>query len=187
MRRSIIPMLVAASALSTPLAGQSAFALGVAATVGGSWQIESIDLGYVQGVHAGPLRYLSVGGRFGAFVNETAVFGGTQGFVAALVLQARTGLLRLADVGSETNPNAFGFDVTFEGVAYGAANTPANTVFRSAWGAFSVLPGVRFGNPESLRYGLVFGPTVLFGTTTEVRPFLALRFEVPMVHRRHHA
>ena len=182
MRRSIIPMLVVASALSTPLAAQSAFAVGVAATVGGGWQVEAVDLGYVRGVHAGPLRYMSVGGRFGAFVDENALIGGARGFLAALVLQARTGLFRLADVGNETNPSAFGFDVTFEAVGYGSANTPLSQ--GSAWGAFAVLPGVRFGDPESVRYGLVFGPTVFFGQVTDVRPFLALRFEVPMVHRK---
>ena len=94
-------MLMAGSALSTPLAAQSAIGFGVAATVGGSWQIEAVDLGYVQAVHAGPLRYVSVGGRFGAFVNEGAVFGGAQGFVAALVLQARTGLLQVLPLLSE--------------------------------------------------------------------------------------
>jgi hypothetical protein len=180
-------MLVAGSALSTPLAAQTAFAFGVAATVGGSWQIEAVDLGYVKDVHAGPLRDVSVGGRFGAFVNEGSIVGGGQGFVAALVLQARTGLMPLADVGSETNPNSFGLDVTFEAVGYGAVNAPANTPLSqlgSPWGAFSVLPGVRFGNPESIRSGLVVGPTVLFGHTTEVRAFAALRFEVPMVHRK---
>jgi hypothetical protein len=180
-------MLMAGAALSTPLAAQSAIGVGVAATVGGSWQIEAVDLGYVQAVHAGPLRYVSVGGRFGAFVNEGAVFGGAQGFVAALVLQARTGLLQVADVGNESNPSSFGVDVTFEAVGYGGTNAPANTPLSqlgSAWGAFSVLPGVRFGNPESVRSGLVIGPTVLLGHTTEVRPFIALRFELPMVHRK---
>ena len=171
--------------MSTPLAAQSAFAVGVAATVGGSWQIEAVDLGYVQAVHAGPLRWVSVGGRFGSFVDEGALIGGARGFLAALVLQARTALVRLADVGNETNPSSFGFDVSFEAVGYGAANTPLPQ-FGSAWGAFSVLPGVRFGDPQSIRYGLVFGPTVFFGQQTEVRPFLALRFELPMVHHKRH-
>jgi hypothetical protein len=180
-------MLVAGSALSTPLAAQSAVGFGIAATLGGGWQIEAGELGYVHAVHAGPLSYMSVGGRFGAFVNEGSIVGGAQGFVAALVLQARTGLIRLADVGSETNPSPFGFDLTFEAVGYGAVNEPTNTLFSqlgSAWGAFSVLPGVRFGTPESVRSGLLIGPTVLFGKTTEVRPFIALRFELPMVHRK---
>ena len=176
-------MLVAGSALSTPLGAQSAFAVGVAATVGGSWQVEAVELGYVQAVHAGPLRSLSVGGRFGAFVDEGAIVGGARGFVAAFVFQARTGLVGLADVGNESNPSPFGFDVTFEGVGYGAANTPLPQ-FGSAWGAFSVLPGLRFGDPHGVRYGLVFGPTVFVGQQTEVRAFLALRIELPMAHHK---
>src|ERR1700719_3517570 len=105
VRRSIISMLVAGSALSTPLAAQSAVGFGIAATLGGGWQIEAGELGYVQAVHAGPLRYASIGGRFGAFVNEGSIVGGAQGFVAGLVLQARTGTMRLADVGNESNPS----------------------------------------------------------------------------------
>jgi len=184
VRRSMIPMLVVASALSTPLAAQSAFALGVAATVGGSWQVEAVDLGYVKNVHAGLFRYLAIGTRIGSFVDENALIGGARGVTAALVLQGRTGLVKLADIGNESNPSSFGFDVTFEGVAYGSANSPLAGRFGSTWGAFSVLPGVRFGDAESIRYGLVFGPTVFFGKDTDVRPFLSLRFEVPMAHHK---
>jgi hypothetical protein len=178
-------MLVACSTLSTPLVAQSAFAIGVAATVGGGWQIEAVDLGYVQAVHAGPLRSASVGGRFGAFVDENALIGGARGVVAGLVLQTRTGLVQLADVGNESNPSAFGIDVSFEGILYGSANTPLSQ-FGSVWGALSVLPGVRFGDPRNLRAGLVFGPTMFFGKTTDFRPFLALRFELPMVRGKSH-
>lgn len=176
-------MLVVGSALSTPLAAQSAFAIGVAATVGGGWQVEAVDLGYVKNVHAGLFRYVAIGTRIGSFVDENALIGGARGVTAALVLQGRTGLAKLAEIGNESNPSSFGFDVTFEGVAYGSANSPLSQ-FGSTWGAFSVLPGVRFGDSESIRYGLVFGPTVFFGKSTDVRPFLSLRFEVPMVHRK---
>jgi len=170
---------VAGFALSTPLAAQSAFALGVAATVGGSWQIEAVDLGWVRSAHAGPFRSVSIGGRFGAFVDETALIGGARGFVAGLVLGGRTGMLQLADVGNETNPSSVGFDVSLEAVGYKAWNT-ALPQFGTAWGAVSLLPGLRFGNPQTLRAGLVFGPTLFFGHETDVRPLLALRFELPM-------
>ena len=183
MRRSMIPMLIVSCALSTPLAAQSAFALGVAATVGGSWQIEAVDLGMVRAAHAGPFRSVTIGGRFGAFVDETALIGGARGFVAGLVLGGRTGLLQLADVGNETNPSAVGFDVSLEAVGYKAWNT-ALPQFGSAWGAVSVLPGIRFGSPSTLRAGLVFGPTIFFGHETDVRPFLSLRFEIPMARHK---
>jgi hypothetical protein len=48
----------------------------------------------------------------------------------------------------------------------------------------SLLPGVRFGSSQTLRAGLVFGPTLFFGHETDVRPFLALRFELPLAHRK---
>lgn len=170
---------MAGFALSTPLAAQSAFAIGVAATVGGSWQIEAVDLGYVKAVRGGPFRSLTVGGRFGAFVDEGALVGGARGFVAGLVVQGRTGVLQLADIGNETNPSAVGFDISLEGAGYKAWNT-ALPQFGSAWGAVSLLPGIRFGNAQTLRAGLVFGPTLFFGHETDVRPFLGLRFELPM-------
>ena len=179
MRRSMVPILVAGFALSTPLAAQSAFAIGVAATVGGSWQIEAVDLGYVKAVRGGPFRSLTIGGRFGAFVDEGALVGGARGFVAGLVVQGRTGVLQLADIGNETNPSAVGFDVSIEAAGYKAWNT-ALPQFGTAWGAVSLLPGLRFGSAQTLRAGLVFGPTLFFGHETDVRPLLALRFELPM-------
>ena len=48
-------MLVLAGCLSTPLAAQSAWTLGLAATLGGGWQIEGADLGVVRRVRAGPI------------------------------------------------------------------------------------------------------------------------------------
>ena len=103
------------------------------------------------------------------------------------MLQARTAVFRLADVGNESNPSPFGLDLTIEAAGYGAANLPSDTTFSqlgSWWGAVSVLPGLRFGNPESVRSALLIGPTVLFGKATKVRPFVALRFELPMAHRK---
>jgi hypothetical protein len=171
-------MLVAGSILSTPLAAQSSFGIGVAATLGGSWQIEGGDVAWVGEIHAGPLRYVSVGGRVGVFVDESAITGGTRGVVGGLVLQTRTGLVNVADVGNESNPSALGFDVTFEGVGYTSANAPSQ--FGTAWGAVSVLPGLRIGTGGQIRYGVVFGPTLFIGKETEWRAFLALRFEVPV-------
>ena len=37
---------------------------------------------------------------------------------------------------------------------------------------------LRVGN-----FGLVFGPTAFFGTATLVRPFLGVRFDVPLARR----
>ena len=178
-------MLVVASALSTPLTAQGAWSVGFAATVGGGWQVEALDIVRMQRVHAGPFRWAAIGGRAGAFVDEGAIVGGSQGLLGGLVVQTRTGLMRIADVGNESNPSSFGLDLTFEAVGYAGKNTPL-TGIGSPWGGFSVLPGLRFGDPESFRFGLVIGPTLFVGQQTDVRAFLGLRFELPTVHRTSH-
>src|SRR5690349_12185915 len=88
VRRSIVTMLVALAALSTPLASQGGagagggggggggFPGGLAFTVGGGWQIEGFDAGYIRRVHAGPIAALSLTGRVGSFIDEGAVIGG---------------------------------------------------------------------------------------------------------------
>jgi hypothetical protein len=178
-------MLVVTSALSTPLAAQGSWSLGFAATVGGGWQVEGVDVAYMRVMHAGPLRWASLGGRFGAFVDQGAIVGGSRGLLGAVVLQTRTGLKRLADVGNESSPSSFGLDVTFEAAGYAGRNTPLTDI-GSPWGSFSVLPGLRFGDPETIRFGFVLGPTVFVGKQTDVRPFIGLRFEMPTAHRKRH-
>jgi hypothetical protein len=178
----MVAMLVTGSILSTPLAGQASFALGAAATLGGSWQIEGADVGWVREINTGPLRYASIGGRMGVFVDQNALTGGTRGLVGGLVLQTRTGLWNLADVGNESNPSILGLDVTFEGVAYGAFNTPLETM-GSAWGAFSVLPGLRIGAGQQLRYGAVFGPTVFLGRRQRFVRFSPSALKSPLATR----
>jgi hypothetical protein len=177
-------MLVAASALSTPLAAQGMWSLGFAGTLGGSWQVEAADFGFGHSIHAGPLRSLSLAARLGAFIDEGAIIGGTRGFIGGAVLAARTGLLRIGDVGNSTNPSAFGVDVTVEAVGYGAVHSPLP--LGSAWGAVSVLPGLRLGEGSGVHVSLLVGPTFFFGKSAEVRPFLGLRFELPMASRRAH-
>jgi hypothetical protein len=176
-------MLVATAALSTPLAAQSVM-LGFAGTLGNSWQVEALDVGYMRDIHAGPLRSAAIGTRLGAFIDEGAIVGGSRGVVAALWVSTRTGLMRIADVGNETNPAPFGIDLTIEGVAYSGSDSPLPQ--GSPWGAVSILPGVRMGEGPGLRYGLVLGPTVFFGPVTDVRAFVGLRFDLPVGHRRSH-
>ena len=184
MRRSIGPMLVAAATLSTRLAAQSSASLGFAGTVGGGWQIEAAEVGYLRGIHAGPLRSVMLGTRLGSFIDEGAIVGGTRGFVGGLVLSTRTGIARLADVGNEPSPAAFGLDLTIEVAGYAGKNSPLPQ--GSPWAAVSVLPGLRVGGGDGLRSGLVIGPTVFFGPVTDVRALLALRIEVPLARGKHH-
>jgi hypothetical protein len=186
VRRSMVTMSMLAVALSTPLAAQAtrAWAFGFGATLGGGWQIEGVDVGYVRGARAGPLRFASLTARLASFVDEGQIVGGTRGFVFGIAVGGRTGLWQLAEVGSERDPSAFGADLTLEAGAYVGARSPLPQ--GSPWAGLSVLPGLRFGDADGLQYRLMIGPTVLVGRETDVRALLALRFEVPLARRERH-
>jgi hypothetical protein len=172
-------MLTALAALSTPLAGQGgALTLGLAFTAGGGWQIQALDVGYGRAVHAGPIAMVSLSGRVGEFIDQGAIIGGARGFLFGTTLAVRTPMTIVAEVGSDSSTNRLGLDLTLEATGYAAANSPLPV--GSPWGAVSLLPALRFGDPEGSRGGLLIGPTVFFGTVTQVRPFLGLRFELPL-------
>jgi hypothetical protein len=175
-------MLMVVAALSTPLAAQSAWSLGFAATLGGGWQLEGADVGYLRDLHLGPIRSATVGARLGTFIDEGAIVGGSRGFLGGLGVALRTGLATLADVGNETNPTPFGLDLTVEVAGYAANNTPLSV--GSPWVAISILPGLLVGSGEGPRYSVVVGPMVDFGSGTTVRAFLGLRFEVPRMREK---
>jgi hypothetical protein len=181
-------MLVALGALSTRLAAQSGGAIGVgfAATLGGGWQIESGEIGYVRRSAYGPFRALSLGARVGSYTDEGAIIGGNRGFVFAPTFAARTGRLMLAELGDENNLTQIGFDVTLEGTWYLTTNPPDS--LRSTWGAVALLPGLRIGGTDGTQYGIVIGPTMFLGggAKSEVRGLLAFRVEAPLARREHH-
>ncbi len=186
MRLSMITMSGALLALSTPLGGQSrgAWTAGLAATVGGGWQIEGADVGYARAVHAGPLHVASLSARLGSFIDEGAILGGARGFVFGLTLGGHTGMLSLATLGTETSKSEVGADLTVEGTGYLGAHTPLPQ--GSPWGALTVLPGLKFGDPDGVQVGLLLGPTFFFGQVNEVRAFLGIRFEAPLARRESH-
>ena len=184
MRRSMGGMLVVLAALSTPLAGQTALGVGFAATLGSSWQIEGVDVGFTRPARLGPLRFLGVGARFAGFVDEGAIFGGTRGFISGLTLTARTGRSTLAELGDPTNLTTFGVDLTVEATGYLAANSPLPV--GSRWAAVTVLPGLRFGNPGGSQFTLMIGPTFFLGHASDTRALLALRFDTPLARRGAH-
>jgi hypothetical protein len=178
-------MLVVLGTLSTPLAAQGgAIGAGFAATLGGGWQIESGEIGYVHRMAGGLVGALSAGARVGTFIDEGAIIGGTQGFVFAGTLGARSGRITLAELGDEQNLTVIGFDVTIEATGYLASHSPLQQ--GSSWAAVAFLPGVRFGPADGAQYGLVIGPTAFFGSKTEVRALLAFRVEAPLARRERH-
>jgi len=178
-------MLTALVGLSTPLAGQgNALTAGLAYTVGGGWQVEGLDFGVARAVRAGPIAALSLTARVGSFIDEGAIIGGTRGFVFGTSLAARTPTATIAELGADRSASRIGLDLTIEATGYVGSHSPL--AVGSPWGAISLLPGLRFGDPNGSRLGLLVGPTVFLGTVTDVRPFLGVRFEAPLARRERH-
>ena len=185
MRRSIVTMLTALVGLSTPLTGQGgALTVGLAYTVGSGWQVEGLEVGLAHTVHAGPIAALSLTARLGSFIDEGAIIGGARGFVFGTSLAARTPTWTIAELGADTSASRIGVDLTVEATGYVGSRSPLPV--GSPWGALSLLPGLRFGDPNGSRLGLLIGPTVFMGTVTEVRAFLGVRFEAPLARREGH-
>ena len=173
-------MLTALVGLSTPLTGQGgALTVGLAYTVGSGWQVEGLEVGLAHTVHAGPIAALSLTARLGSFIDEGAIIGGARGFVFGTSLAARTPTWTIAELGADTSASRIGVDLTVEATGYVGSRSPLPV--GSPWGAVSVLPGLRVG-----QFGLVLGPTAFFGTSTIVRAFLGLRFDVPLARRDRH-
>jgi hypothetical protein len=183
VRRFMSTMLVAMPALSTSLAAQSrgGWMVGFAGTLGGGWQVEAAEVGYALAVRAGPARVMSLSARLGSFVDEGAILGGARGFVFGLTLGGHTGLWTLATLGSEESSSEVGVDLTVEGTGYLGSRSPLPQ--GSPWGAVTLLPGIKFGDPDGVQIGLLVGPTVFFGRAGDVRPFLGIRFEAPLARR----
>jgi len=178
-------MLTALVSLSTPLAGQGgALALGLAYTVGTGWQVEGLDVGLARAVHAGPIAALALTARVGSFIDEGAIIGGARGFVFGTSLAARTPTATIAELGADTSASRVGIDLTLEATGYAGSRSPLPV--GSPWGAVSVLPGLRFGDPNGSRFGILVGPTVFLGDVTQVRTFLGVRFEAPLARRERH-
>lgn len=174
-------MLVVGAALSTPLAAQqrsAAWTFGLAATVGSGWQLEGADIGMVRPIGLGPVRFLSITGRFGTFQDEGGFLFGNRGFVAGLALGGQTGAARILEVGSEQNPISVGFDLTLEAAGYLASNSPFPQ--GGAWLGLSVLPGFRTIQTDNFGVSFMVGPSLFVGRETDVRAFLAFRVEFPV-------
>ena len=192
MRRSMVSMLALLSALSTSLGAQAtgavpprgAIGVGFVATLGGGWQIEGGDLGYVRRIGRGPVRAVSAGIRLGSFIDEGAILGGARGLVLAGTVGARTARLPLAELGDQQNVTSIGFDLTLEASGYLTTNSPLPQ--GSRWAAVTLLPGLRVGAGDGPQYSLLIGPTAFLGTTTDVRTLLAFRIEAPLARRERH-
>jgi len=159
--------------------------MGLAATLGGGWQIEGGDFGFTRRIRGGPLQFVAAAVRVGSFIDEGAIIGGARGIVGALAVSARTGAVTLAEIGSEDDVTRVGLDLTFEAAGWVGSNSPLPQGAR--WVTVSVLPGVRFGSSGGIQYHLVVGPAAFLarggGGSTDVRTFLGIRFEAPLARR----
>lgn len=171
-------MSLALSALSTPLAAQGGFTVGLAWTLGDGWQISGADVGLVRPLALGPVRHLTAVARLGSFIDQTSFFGGQRGVVGGLALGLRSGSAPIAEFGNDPDLSRIYFEVTVEAAGYVAANSPLPLGPR--WVSAAVLPAIRFGEPGSPQYTLMLGPTVFFGRDGGVRGFLGARVEVPL-------
>lgn len=192
VRRSMGTMFALLAALATPLApdlrapglaAQWSATVGLAATLGSDWQIEGVDVGAGRVTRAGPVRHASLALRLGTFVTDAVVFGGSRGFAAGLALAGRSGVVPVAEVGTDPDIARVGLDLTVEVTGYVADDSPL--VQGAAWAAVAVLPGLRVGNPGTTQFSLMLGPAVFLdrGVRGNVRAFLGLRVDTPLARR----
>ena len=186
--RLITSMVVAVGVLATPLEAQSegaprnAIGFGFAATLGSGWQIEGGEVSYVHRHRSGVIGAFSAGVRIGTFIDEGAILGGSRGLVFAPTLAARSATASLAQLGDDENATSIAFDVTLEATGYLASSSPLSV--GSHWGAVALLPGLRAGSADGVRYGLVIGPTAFFGGgSSTVRGLVGFRVEAPLARR----
>jgi len=198
VRRSMMAMLVALSALPTTLAAQSngapqappsikerrhAIGFGFVATLGANWQMEGIEIAYARRLRHG-LAAVSVSTRLGTFMNESSMIGGTKGVVFGATLAGRTHMRSIAQFGMEDNGTGIGFDVTFEVTGYTASQALMSQGTR--WLAISVLPAFSIGSGDAPHFGIVIGPTAfLHSGKPLMRGMLAFRGEAPLARREH--
>ena len=200
MGRSLIPTLVALGALTTTLAAQSntaqadsakatqspqhAIGFGLVATLGANWQIESAEIGYVHRPARG-VAAVGIAARLGTFMNESAMFGGNQGFVFSTTLSVRTQMKSIAQFGADEHGTGIGFDLTFELSGYLAASSPMS--LGSRWLGVSLLPAFSVGSGSAPHFAIVIGPTAFFtGGKPVMRGLLAFRGEAPLARRERH-
>lgn len=191
VRRSIVPIVVALTSLSTTLGAQAnaaapaprthAIGFGFVATLGANWQMEAAEIAYVRRPQRG-LAAISLAGRVGTFINESTMLGGTKGVVFGATLAGRTRMKSIAQFGQDERGTGIGFDMTFELTGYLAGGSPLSQ--GSRWAAVSVLPAFSIGSGDSPHFGIVLGPTAfLSGGKPSIRGMLAFRGEAPLARR----
>jgi hypothetical protein len=181
VRRSIVPMFTLVTTLSTPLAAQSALAVGFASTLGRNFQIEAAEFGYMHRVGLGPIQAVGASLRAGWFADQAAIIGGTRGFIGGGALALRSARVGVAEIGEELNPTRIGLDLTFEVAGYLASNSPLPEGNR--WMSAAVLPGLWVGQSGGSQFAILVGPAWFAGKVRRTHAFLGVRVEIPLARR----
>jgi hypothetical protein len=182
VRRSLLPIVALVTTVATSLGAQSALSVGFASTLGGDWQIEAAEFGFVHRVGLGPVGAIGASLRAGWFGDQSAIIGGTRGFVGAAAVSARSARLSVAEIGQDLNPTTIGLDVTLEVAGYLASNSPIPEGAR--WRSVAVLPGLWVGQSGGSQFAVLIGPAWFAGDVRRTHAFLAVRVEVPLARRR---
>jgi hypothetical protein len=183
------PMALAAQTADVPTKQEArpadkrrphAIGFGFFATLGTRWQLEGVEVGYVRRMQRG-LAAISVSGRIGTFINESAMIGGTQGIGFGATIAGRTRMKSIAQFGEEERGTAIGLDLTLEVTGYTTSNSPLS---RTRWMAITALPAISLGSGDAAHFGIVIGPTAFLGDGKPVvRGMLGFRGEAPLARR----
>lgn len=192
----LAPAVLAAqqpAAPSTPGAsGQSAerpaqaaaghvYSIGITGFTGGAWQPSGLDIGVVRAWGGTPGQTMALILRLGSFVQDQAVVvGGSQGFFAALLGEARRPLASLATVGSERNPASVRLLGAVEVGASANANSPLPQGDWHVSGA--LLVGFSYGRPGRLdeTFAVLAGPAYFLGRAATYHSQVTLRFQASL-------
>lgn len=182
VRRAIVPLLAVLGCCVAPLSAQTAFTVGYSGTLGNSWQIEALELGFVKHTGLGPVRYVSATARIGWFGDQAAIIGGTRGFIAAGAFAVRSGRLSIFEVGQDASPTVVGLDLTLEAAGYLASRAP-NPPWHAQSVSLAALPGLRIGQAGGTQFVVLAGPAWFSGGGVwRGHAFVSARAEIPLAH-----
>jgi len=160
---SMLTMLTALLGFVHAARGQgNAVTAGLAYTVGGGWQVEGLDFGVARAVHAGPIAALSLTRADRRRHRRRRHYRRRAGFIfgTSSGRPHADGHDCAARRGTRSR-GQIGLDFTVETTGYVGSHSPL--AVGSPWGAATGLLGLRFGDPNGSRLGLLIGPTGVHG------------------------
>ena len=164
-----------------PSTATRGYLFGVTTFAGGTWQPSGVEGELLFRTDRLPCSSVGIGLRLGSFIqNQAVLIGGTQGFFAAVVANARLRLATLWMVGSERNPTFVKLELVPEAVASLNAHSPMAQGSTSLTGAalFGVTVGGR--GPMDQTFLLLAGPAWFGPKASEWHAQVSMRFTAPI-------